>query len=71
MGVSRPQLCAIEDTFAQLGKERGTGPGQGDTYTRQGLREARRGDRHAEKIKAFKSQMVDREAEKKVVLRTI
>jgi len=39
MDVSRPRLCAIEDTFAQLGKERGAGPGQGDTYARQGLGE--------------------------------
>jgi hypothetical protein len=47
MNVSRPRLWAIEDTIAQLGKERGAGPGQGDTYTRQSFGEARRGDRQA------------------------
>ena len=60
MDVPRPRLCAIEGTFAQLGKECGTG----SEKLIEGDRQAHRG---------FKLQMllVDREAEKENALSTI
>jgi DNA topoisomerase-1 len=67
--VLRTRLSAIEDEFAKLEKERGTGKA---TLKRdrppEKLVEAI--DRLEERIKAFKLQMVDREAGKEVALGT-
>lgn len=67
--VLRSRLRAIEDEFARLKKERGTGKAtlKRDRPTEK-LVEAI--DRLEEKIKAFKLQMVDREAGKEVALGT-
>ena len=69
--VSRPQLCAIKDTFVQLGKERGAGPKRGDTRCKVLEKLVEAIDRLKGKFKALKPQMVDREAVKKVELSTI
>ena len=67
--VLRSRLRAIEDEFARLEKERGTGKAalKRDRPPEK-LIEAI--DRLDEKIKAFKLQMVDREAGKEVALGT-
>jgi DNA topoisomerase I len=67
--VLRSRLRAIEDEFARLEKERGTGKAalKRDKPPEK-LIEAI--DRLDEKIKAFKLQMVDREAGKEVALGT-
>jgi DNA topoisomerase-1 len=67
--VLRSRLGAIEDEFARLEKERGTGKAtlKRDKPTEK-LAEAI--DKLEEKIKTFKLQMVDREAGKEVALGT-
>jgi len=67
--VLRSRLGAIEDEFARLEKERGTGKA---TLKRDKAPEklVEAIDRLEDKIKAFKLQMVDREAGKEVALGT-
>ncbi|KAI0279169.1 hypothetical protein BGY98DRAFT_933333 [Russula aff. rugulosa BPL654] len=64
--VFAPTLCAIEDSFAQLGKERGAGPKRGDTRCKVLEKLVEAIDRLKGKFKALKLQMANREAEKKV-----
>jgi DNA topoisomerase-1 len=67
--VLRSRLHAVEEEFARLEKERGTDKA---TFKRDRPPEklAEAIDRLDEKIKAFKLQMVDREAGKEVALGT-
>jgi DNA topoisomerase I len=67
--VLRSRLRAIDDEFARLEKERGTGKA---TLKRDRAPEklVEAIDRLEDKIKAFKLQMVDREAGKEVALGT-